>query len=463
MRKPLLLSALLLACAYGANAQLTVHNFQSETWADTEYGDEYDAMGEFHHVSANGQFAVGCDDQEQSASQGGAFLWKRSEPTQIEFINKTLNRISAQDVTNDGMIVGSFEEREDPETQVMSYPGYRTNDCKWNQLPVPESYSSYYAKWFDFMDEARAVTPEGKYIAGNVYLTMGSKYIAAQGKSEEIVYLTPVLWELTDDGYILKQAYTGLGDKGMSYVYNDGALENVADTVNYKTFLVWDISNDGNTIVGVNTADCGAQNPAFIRDGKLIQLFNCDNDRDEEGNAQNFNGGICNSIDANGNIYGYFVDGNNYQKNFVFTSDDKLVYYDNKVVCAAKDGTLFESSSNGVAYVLDCSEDGQVVVGAGVGAWEMGTYSYPMLASNDTSTGIDRVKAIRSNVSIDYRAGGSLFVNGEYNDATIYNAAGARIMGGKQGTKFDMNALPTGTYIVKVNTATGDKTFKVVR
>lgn len=456
--------ALLAFTAATANAQKTVYSFQSETWTDDTYGDPYDCRGQFSHVSANGQYAVGCDDQELSASQGGAFLWKRSEPGKINFINTTLNRISAVDVANDGTIVGSFEDRgEDMETNAIAYPGYRTLDGIWTALDVPDNYSLKQAKTNDFMEEARAITPDGKYIAGNVHLVVGSKVVAEQ--KLEVVYLTPVLWEKNPDGYKLKTVYTGLGAKGKSLTYKDGALVDVADSVNYKQFLVWDISNDGKTIVGVNTADNGGQNPAFIRDGRLVQLYNCDTDTlGEDQEYGNFNGGVCNSIDANGNVYGYYVEADgDTKKNFVYTADGKLEFFDKPVVCATKDGTKLTTSTDGVPYVFDCSEDGQVVAGCGVGANEIGAYTYPMLACDENATSIDRIGNIRNNVSVDYRRGGNLYVNGEYSKATLYDAAGRELMSGVQGQAFNVNRLPGGSYIVKVSTANGEKSFKIAR
>lgn len=464
MKKFLLIPALLFAFAGGMKAQLTVHDFKSSSWEDS-WDDTYSAMGEFHHVSANGQYAVGYDDQDQSAENGGAFLWKRSTPNEIEFVNTTSNRISLCDVANDGMVVGSFEER-DPETDesTVCYPGYKTLDGTWTALPVPEGYSESFATDYSFMDEARAVSPDGKYIAGNAYIKVGEKDLTKFGFGVvDIVYLTPLVWEKTGDEYTLKSEFIGLGDEGKSYVYSDGAFVKCENAVNYKEFLVWDMSDDGTTIAGVNQSESGGQNPAIIRNGVLMQVFDCALDVNEEGDFQNFNGGICNSIDANGNVYGYFQEGDLTYKNFVLTADDKLTFFDSFVTCAAADGTTFDQSSNGVSYVLDCSDDGSVIVGAGVGYWEMGTYSYPMLASDDTAAGISRLDNILGTVSIDYRAGGNLYVNGLYNEAAIYNAAGAKVASGKQGHIFNMNTLPKGTYIVRVATTNGNKTFKVAK
>lgn len=461
MKKKLLLSALLLSGATCAQAQLTVHSFENTTWQDS-WGESYYAMGNFFHVSANGFYAVGYDDQEQSSSTGGAFLWRRDIPDDIEFINTTDNRVSACDVTNNGVIVGSFEERDEDGDATVCYPGWRTTDGVWHQLPVPEKYSTSYATDNSWGEQARAVTPDGKYIGGYVDLVVGQKEIPAQGWLLDVIYTTPVLWEKNGDSYDLKATYTDLGAAGKSYMYRDGEMVCVDTAMAYELFYVWDISNDGRTLSGFNQASSGGFNPAFIRDGVLYQLFDCDI-LGEDGIPVNFNGGICNSIDANGNIYGYYQDGEGNLKSFVYTTDGKLEYFENRfVTCAAKDGTTFESSSNGVAYVLDCSEDGTVVAGNGEGYWDMGPYSYPMLASDDT-VDVTSIDDIRQNVSVDLCKGGMLYISGEYSKATVFNAQGQQVAQGAQGTALNIASQPAGSYIVSVSTPQGSRSFKIVK
>ena len=66
-------------------------------------------------------------------------------------------------------------------------------------------------------------------------------------------------------------------------------------------------------------------------------------------------------------------------------------------------------------------------------------------------------------MSVSFAGGNTLFVNGEYDKATIYNAAGAVVAEGRQGKAFNMAGKAAGTYIVKVDTANGMKTFKVAK
>lgn len=471
MKQTLLTAALGLAAAATANAQYVNKSFQDVEFQDAIFGETFTPAGVFNHVSANGAFAVGADQGQMTSDYGGAFLWRRSNPDKLEQLCTDHDRITANDVSNDGIIVGSFEKRADPDEAEAAYPGYKPVDGEWAKLPVPDSFSVAYAIAQDFAEEARAITPDGKYIAGNIDYRIGWTYNSVFGRSEKVVNAV-TLWKKTDDGYALDTCYTELGKAGQSMVYDNGELKAVDHEVSYTQFLVYDISNDGQTIVGMNMAGCGGFNPAFVRNGKLIQLFDCGeeasyDDYDDESGEEpdvNFNGGVIQSIDANGNMYGYYVTAEDEYTYFIYTAEGKLEYTDNMYTCATKDGTKYLSASNGLNPLWDCSEDGTVLVGAGVGSMGFGSYNYPALAYVDnTSSAIDRVQAIRSDVGVSFAGGNTLFVNGEYDKATVYNAAGAVVAEGCQGKAFNMAGKAAGTYIVKVETANGTRTFKVAK
>ncbi len=465
MKKVLLLSSALALVASAVNAQdnWTKQSFDEVQFYDELYGEYWTVHGVFNHVSANGKYAVGCDDTGESTSTGGAFMWKLEKPTELEQLSTTSDRISACDVTNDGTIVGSFEKRDDPEKKVVCYPGYKPLGGEWVQLPVPEQYSTYFARLRDFAEEARAVTPDGKFIAGNFHYKTGEKDVL--GQIVDVTVQPVIVWEKQGEEYVIKACYPELGKAGESLVFDEetGELKTVDHEVNYVQFLVRDISNDGSTVVGVNIAGTGAFNPAFVRDGKLVQLFNCGEESDPD-ETKNFNGGQIMTIDANGNMYGYYVDASAITKGFVYTSGGKLEWTDNIYSCASKDGVRFASSDKGLPSVLDCSEDGYVVVGAGIGANDLGQYNYPVLTYSDKATSsVDRLEAIRANVGVSFGNGGMLYVNGEYHKATVYNASGSVVAEGGQGKAFNLGANASGVYVVKVETASGLKTFKVAR
>lgn len=255
--------SLALSSAQSLNAQTMVtQSFQDFMISDPYFGGEtMGATGYFQHVSSNGKYAVGYDDSQINFQLGGAFLWQASDPTELTPLGLTYNRISACDVSNDGIIVGSFEQREDEEKNAVAYPGWRTVDGDWQQLPVPAHYSQKQAKTEDFAEEARAITADGKYIAGNLSLKVGEKEIL-EGTLMEIIHDSPVLWEKQGDSYVLSAVYDQLGQPGKNKLYVDGKLVEQADSAYFTQFLVRDISDDGKTMVGLNVAGSGGFNPA---------------------------------------------------------------------------------------------------------------------------------------------------------------------------------------------------------
>lgn len=456
----LLFFAAMLGVTLSTSGQ-AVYDFRDNVFYAPIYEESATPLGVFYSVSPNGQYAVGCDDHVMNCME--SYLWSRDCPDSLMIINATANRMSAIDVSDSGTVVGSYENRgDDLGTKAVTYPAVRSIDGTWTVLPVPDTYSEYQARnTSSFADEARAITPDDKYIAGNVHLVVGYN----STWNTDIVYRTPLLWELTDTGYVIKEVYSGLGDAGKSYLYRNGELVLQEEPVNYTTFLVYDISRDGSTICGVNTAGSGGQNPSIIKDGVLIQLFDCGSYGITDYDSLNFNGGICNSIDANGNVYGYYVDFDSSVKYFVYTNENKIVYYDKWYVCAAADGTLIPQSNDMIAYVEDCSDDGMIVAGGGETTLPYGaSANYPVIIDYAaTPTGVERIKAIKSNISITYNRGSMLYINGEYDKAEVFNASGTKVAQGRQGKAFNMSGMPSDTYLIKVESAGGDKTFKVVK
>lgn len=310
-------------------------------------------------------------------------MWDKSNPSAITLVNTDYNRkIFLHDVANDGTAVGSYESSM---TNGMR-PAYM-QEGEFSVLPVPDDFSESYSQGGMGIDNARAITPDGKYIVGHVYISLG-EVESPVGETIERVQLLPVRWTLNGFMYSLTDEYRDLGAAGQSMLFNEetGQFETVEGEVEYTTFFVWDISNDGNTIAGVNTSATGGQNPAFIRDGKLMQLFDCAND-----NTYTFNGGICNSIDGNGNIYGYFQDDDMNTKYFVYTADGKLEYVSTQLICGDINGNRYSQSTGSLPYTLDCSEDGKVIVGGSMVAMGFGTANAPALLVDVTPSGVDRI------------------------------------------------------------------------
>lgn len=441
MKKLLLLAAMAsLSCGASAQEEATLYNFNDAVFIIEGY--ETPVCGVFNHVSNNGKYAVGADDQISMTS----YYWSADAPDVINMAwDPSRGYSTLNDVTNDGVMAGSVDSLLTGETYVRQWPATFTLDGGWKLLPVPENYSSDQSNEFNSMRTincVRAVSSDGKYMAGQVYVSTGE---IDEDFGIEKVKLLPVVWENNE----IKKVYDDLG---------------------INTFYVYGISEDGNTVVGVNTAENGGQNPAYIKDGKLYNVFSCD---DPETNT--FNGGILCSIDAEGNMYGYFLDGNDTYKYFSVKADGSIVYFDQLVTCAGggyKFGPYVAYDENGEAQavpaggmysLLDCSTDGKVLAGGETINIGFGVVICPAMIVSKGATGISKPEAVKSDVSIDYRKGGTLYVNGEYNSAEIYGVGGNLVMKGGQGEAFNLSSLPSGTYVVKVSYNGGSKTFKVLR
>lgn len=390
-------------------------------------GQQTNMYGQFNHVSANGEYAVGYDEEFVPL----AYIWRIDEPATLEVLNKDGRRISACDVTNDGTVVGSWEQLGEDGAQGVCYPAVMTPAGEWKALPVPENYSTKAATEQSYINEARAVSPDGRFIAGNIKVVTGSKETIFG--TSEVLQQYPCLWE-------------------------NGKLKAVYNLPGISTFQVYDISNDGSTIVGMNVADCGGFNPAIIKNGELINIFSCDSENEDE---RNFNGGVANSIDANGNVYGYFCDQENIPQYFTYTADGKVNITESWNLCAGGGRTFAQGDP--LPYVLDCSEDGTVVVGATVVSVGFGAAACPQVAVYNEANAIARPGAARGDISIRLKGDRTLDISGDYLRAEVYNAAGALTTSGQQGGSISLANAADGTYIVRVTTEKGVESFKIVK
>ena len=464
MMKKIYLLSVGFALSLGAAQaqQLTTCNF-GEVEFVTDYGefgfDSYPCAGVFNHVSANGQYAVGYDSQTVTSETGSSFLWRRSNPDQLEQISTSTDRVSATDVSNDGIIVGSFEKRSDIYSQDIAYPGFKhVDDAEWTKLPVPEDYSLYYAECMSFSSEARAITPDAQFIGGHVNIKVGEAEF--QGTKFDKCHELPVIWKKTEEGYVIDQVFTDLGAPGKHQQLIDDELVTLDTEATYYTFFVRDISNDGRTLVGLNVSGRGGFNPAFIRDGVLVQLFEC-GEEDSPEEEVNFNGGYIQTIDANGNMYGYYADPNNIPYFFTFTADGKLVWNEDGTLCADKAGKTYPLYYEEMYPMWDCTVDGTLFVGAGTGNLGFGAYNYLMLAYDKSVSAISTMNK-GSELSMSYK-NNVLSIIGASVCGNVYDASGKLVRTIAQGGSLDMSAMPAGTYVVKVATATGIKTYKIAR
>lgn len=442
-----------LLCSMSAVAQnnYTVYDFKDSFFEiANEDGDTGVSMmfGYFNHVSANGKYAVGTDE----ALVFRSFLWRADQPEDIEVFGDYTSEIALYDVTNDGTLIGGIRDSEG-----VMYPAYKPLDGNWQMLTRGMEKLNKVMAADDYVNMAlRAATPDGKYMAGSFYMNTG----AYSDTGWPVSYLVPVLWE-------------------------DGKVKKVYDDLGIKEFMVWDISDDGSIICGMNTAGIGGHNPAIIRDGKLIEFFDCGDERtidtpdDVYGNTM---GGICNSIDNMGNIYGYYeesIDEVSFvQHFFVVPADcDYAVFYDANYsndafpldywhddwyICGGN-GARYTISDGHIYSLLDCSDDGKVFVGGGVHNLGFGITNVPQVCVYD-----EPLASIRPTFDDALQAQGvtfngrSVIVKGVYDEATVVNASGALVACAGQGQPI---ALPAkqGVYMVSVQYADGLHTYKVKR
>lgn len=110
----------------------------------------------------------------------------------------------------------------------------------------------------------------------------------------------------------------------------------------------------------------------------------------------------------------------------------------------------------------DCDDEGKVFVGAGTAIAGDTPYNYPMCASEDVTDGIGTAQNPDMVVSLDFD-GNKASVRGAYLAVSLYDASGKYLKSVGQRQTIDLSAMPAGTYILRVATAAGVKTFKVAK
>ena len=447
-----LMALALATAAFGQGYK--VYDFKHCTWdiKDNYGGLNRDAnlYGFFSHVSPNGKYAVGTDEELMKR----AFSWSLDNPEVIEMHGDYDFDVALFDVTDDGTLVGG--KRDAFGTM---YPAYKPQGANWQLITRGmERLNLDMATNGNVQMGIRATTPNGKYMAGSFYINTG----AYSDMGVEVSHLVPVL-------------------------FKDGRVERIYDDLGIREFMVWDISDDGSIICGMNTAGIGGQNPAFIRDGKLIQLFDCGDERDFDtpddvyGNVE---GGICNSIDNEGNIYGYYAESiGDYPGQpvpFIVPSDcDYAIFLDPTYgnqkfpeeywtlewyICGGN-GSAYTRTDSHLYSLLDCSDDGRVFVGGGMASLGFGTANIPQLCVYDEPLSPKDVDALPSVVDAQqaqgvFVSGHSLFVKGIYDEVQVYNAQGALVASGAQGQPIALPAAKA-VYMVNVSYADGTKCYKI--
>ena len=88
------------AIVAGASAENKAYFFKDRS-------GEFEQMGQVYGISPNGEYAVIYDEEMEES-----FLWRRSDPENLEFINQVINDVvqatQIYSVTDDGTIIGSL-------------------------------------------------------------------------------------------------------------------------------------------------------------------------------------------------------------------------------------------------------------------------------------------------------------------------------------------------------------------
>lgn len=147
MKKNLLIVALALAAIGGGKVYAqdltnhTYYNFADTKWTDADGYDNEVLFGAFNKVSANGQYAVGYDDQIMYTT----FMWDKSNPSAITLVNTDYNKkIFLHDVANDGTAVGSYESSM---TTACARRTCRKANFQYSRYPMISLKATHRAKW----------------------------------------------------------------------------------------------------------------------------------------------------------------------------------------------------------------------------------------------------------------------------------------------------------------------------
>lgn len=315
MKKSLLIVALMAA------GSMTAAMAKSEVFV-------FDYLGEVDGLADNGQYAAISDPDN-----GLAYLWRAESPDDLIDITEETDDPTlpsylrakgtiARDVSDNGIVVGAILFADG-----VTHPAYYA-DGEWNLLPMdPYAMNT---------NEAIAITPDGKVIAGSHFINDPSSEIGGR--------YYPCQWFLQDDGtYELKS-------------YSDIALPN------HQGFFARQQTPDGRVVLG--SVCCGMQSNtnAMIKDGKFVMF-------DEivtESEPWIYKGKYYAGTDVR-------EDGTTYQVWVEDANDPRVVYFEEVYINGYKDsevgldGWFHDCDINGNlygsrSYVENVTEDGHGTV-----------------------------------------------------------------------------------------------------
>ena len=412
-------------------------------------------FGTIYGVSSNGEYAVGYDDFVGSC----AFMWSRSTG-KFEVIDLAS---MLMDVANDGTAVGNYFV-EIPGSEDGSFgtrPGYY-KDGVWKPLPIYRSevdLTPCTGESDDMNGCATAISADGQYIAG--YIT-----------DTYIYKLFPVLWKFNEDlqEYEIEEEFVNI-------------QENIDVLDSPLGWVVKDMSDDGTIITGFSEWGSGARSAAVLINGEEKRLTCLRDPVDiyaETGVDMHVDAEGLATVSDNGQYFaGYYAASANGVDlaGWTWTADKDAVVF-------ASEGTvLVAADNNGVAYgsvslmghasmykdgvmtplkdiyawetptgaqfstIFATSTQGEVLGGIAMVAFSMGSIQIPAVLDTNPSAAVVGVKDGANRV---FMTSGWAFIEGDYNNARVYNVQGVLVAEATEGN-IDMNNLPAGVYVICVD------------
>ena len=434
----------------------------------TLYVPEFDASsmegvyGTIYGVSSNGEYAAGYDDFLGSC----CFIWTRSTG---KFEILELGSM-VMDASNDGTFVGNYwVEIPGTDGQTASRPGYYKNG-EWYPLPILRAeamLTSGVGEADDMNGCAMAISADAQFIAG--YIT------------DEFVYkLYPALWQWNEE----TQNYDLIN-----------TFENIQESIDTLDcpygWVVKGMSDDGTIITGFAEWGSGARSAAAIINGEEKRLTCLKDPLEvylETGEDQYVDAEGYAQVSANGEYFaGYYAASANGMGlcGWTWTPKQSSVTFlnpytvttcvDNFGVAYGSDGpqgniakyengkmTLLknlyawnEPAEASLSTVFATSDDGGVLGGIAMVGFSMGAIQVPSVLVVDGTEGVGTIKGDENSVNMH---AGWAFIDGEYNNARVYNMQGVIVAEATEGN-IDLNNVPAGVYIVNVD----GQSFKVVK
>lgn len=198
----------------------------------------YDYLGEVDGVSDNGHYAAITD-----TDNGFAYLWNSEKPEDLEDISyisdpDTPSSMAATgtfvyDVSDNGIVVGAIRFGDNGQRN----PAYYV-DGEWHLLPMdPNAMNS---------NEAVAITPDGKIIAGYHFIFDPSTQTDVKGR------YYPCQWYLQEDNSYELKSY------------------NTLKLPDHQGFFPHTQSPDGRVVAGTVYCGIGSNIPAIMKDGEFV-------------------------------------------------------------------------------------------------------------------------------------------------------------------------------------------------